>query len=70
MSQIETNSKKRDYSPIITTSKHDLKAIYDPMSGQKRLRSASSGTTRRQVVLSNMATTKGELQRQLYLKQK
>lgn len=30
MSQIEYTNTKRDYSPIITTSKHDLRRIYDP----------------------------------------
>ena len=28
-SQIEYTQGKRDYSPIITTSKYDLKKIYD-----------------------------------------
>jgi hypothetical protein len=32
LSQIEFTAKnKRDYSPIITTSKYDLKQIYDPL---------------------------------------
>lgn len=30
MSQIEYTNTKRDYSPIITTSKYDLRRIYDP----------------------------------------
>jgi hypothetical protein len=29
-SQIEYTANKRDYSPIITTSKYDLRKIYDP----------------------------------------
>jgi hypothetical protein len=29
-SQIEYTQTKRDYSPIITTSKYDLRRIYDP----------------------------------------
>ena len=68
MTQIEKVNKKRDYSPIVTTSKHDLKKIYDPQESRGH-RSASSGHQRKtQTILSNMATTKGELQRQLYLK--
>ena len=31
-SQIEFTNNKRDYSPIITTSKYDLRRIYDPYS--------------------------------------
>lgn len=46
LSQIEYG--KRDYSPIITTSKHDLRKIYDP-SGPKRkhVHSASVQTNQR-----------------------
>ena len=35
VSQIEYTQDKRDYSPIITTSKHELKKLYD-LNGQRR----------------------------------
>ena len=37
LSQIEFTAKhKRDYSPIITTSKYDLQQIYDPQRTHKK----------------------------------
>lgn len=37
LSQIEFTAKhKRDYSPIITTSKYDLQQIYDPLGNNKK----------------------------------
>lgn len=37
LSQIEYTTKhKRDYSPIITTSKYDLHQIYDPLANNHK----------------------------------
>ena len=41
-SQIELSRGKRDYSPILTTSKYDIKSLYDPFNGARTRHSASS----------------------------
>ena len=41
-SQVELSRGKRDYSPILTTSKYDIKSLYDPFNGAKTRHSASS----------------------------
>lgn len=83
MSQIEhARHCKRDYSPIITTSKYDLKHIYDPLGHSQHpprpnrtrnritARANSHGPRTRRLVTNSMRTTKTDLQRQLHIKQK
>lgn len=41
-SQIELSRGKRDYSPILTTSKYDIKSLYDPLHAVGTRHSASS----------------------------
>ena len=75
MSQIEFTQRKRDYSPIITTSKHALKKIYGskPSGLESHMVKSHSALTHkksRSVENFRYGRTKGELQKQLYLKQK
>ena len=93
-SQIEQSRDKRDYSPILTTSKYDIKSIYDPLgkyastgSVQRLLKKRTRSTNSHGLSLkklggsflnapsmkrgkSSIRTTKCELQKQLYIKQK
>lgn len=68
LSQIEYG--KRDYSPIITTSKHALRKIYDPK--RKHVHSASVQTHQRRqnYVGGYQRSTKSDLHRQLQVKEK
>ena len=50
-SQIEFSRDKRDYSPILTTSKYDIKSIYDPMG-----KYASTGNVQRLLKKRNRST--------------
>ena len=85
ISQIEYTQDKRDYSPIITTSKHELKKLYDPhgRSGHRNKQSCTSMTQMNKKSRSHSAEnykvgqkrmsappTKNDLQKQLYIKQK
>ena len=67
VSQIEYTATKRDYSPIITTSKHDLRRIYDP-SHQQMYKSQNFKRSKSHMITRSVDNTKKENSKQFFSK--